>query len=77
MGNIARGRGREVNRARGEAECSVSLSRPHPSAIFPIVHKRKRCFNWLRVIYGVIRMESSQQNLVSVYQRQLALGQSE
>ena len=38
-----------------EAEPSALLaSRSRPMAIFPIVHERKRCFNWFSVIYGAI-----------------------
>ena len=47
-GNIAQGCGREANIARGEA---IFASRSHPRAIFPVVHKHKRYFNWFIATY--------------------------
>ena len=43
MRNIARGSDREANTAQGEAKCYISLE---TIPIFPVVHKRKRYFNW-------------------------------
>ena len=48
-GNITQGRGREANIARGEA--AIFASRPRPRAIFPVVHERKRYFNWFIATY--------------------------
>ena len=42
MGNKARGCGREPNIARGEVD-----SRPHLSALFPVVQEQTRCFQLL------------------------------
>ena len=47
-GNIARGRGREP--IKYEAQPSAIVARDHaPSAIFSIMHKRERYFNWFIV----------------------------
>ena len=46
-------------RIKHEAKPSALLtSRPRPRAIFPVVHERKRCFNWFSVI--LIRSDSNQ-----------------
>ncbi len=47
-------------RIKHEAKPSALLvSRPRPRAIFPIVHERKRCFNWFSVIYGAIQIQEN------------------
>jgi len=51
MGNIAQRCGQEANIARGEDECYIFVPRPHPCAIFPVVHKHKRYFNWFTAMY--------------------------
>ena len=49
-----------VSRPRPRAKPSALLvSRPRPRAIFPIVHERKRCFNWFSVIYGAIQIQEN------------------
>ena len=38
-GNISQGRGRDANIAGGKAQCHIFVLRPHPHAIFPIMHE--------------------------------------
>jgi len=51
MGNKARGCDRETNIAQGRRPSAISSaifgSRPHSSALFPVVHEKTRCFNFL------------------------------
>jgi len=65
-GNIAQGRGREGNIAGGKVKYYFA-SRPHPHAIFAVVHERKRYFNWFIVMSTIFSTIFSSDKLKFVW----------
>ena len=43
-----------ANTARGGAKCCIPPSQHTLSAIFPVVHKRNRCFYWFIVLWFLL-----------------------